>query len=138
MPSFKGEFLTLSQIKQELDAARAAAHAAQLPFKFALTISGGGARGAYEAGAAEALLGSGLVPDLIVGTSAGALVGFGLFIDLLFPTQGTAPFSGTQTGLWKDLGLQNNGAFKVVSEPWLNDLISFKTVGLILEDISAS
>ena len=138
MPSFKGEFLTLSQIKQELDAARAAAHAAQLPFKFALTISGGGARGAYEAGAAEALLGSGLVPDLIVGTSAGALVGFGLFIDLLFPTQGTAPFSGTQTGLWKDLGLQNNGAFKVVSEPWLIDLISFKTVGLILEDISAS
>jgi predicted acylesterase/phospholipase RssA len=45
---------------------------ADLPRPVALTLSGGGAQGAAQAGAAAELLSAGLVPDLIIGTSVGA------------------------------------------------------------------
>ncbi|HET9051911.1 MAG TPA: patatin-like phospholipase family protein [Candidatus Dormibacteraeota bacterium] len=43
-----------------------------LPGPVALVLSGGGAQGAAQAGAAVALRRAGLVPDLIIGTSVGA------------------------------------------------------------------
>lgn len=55
--------------------------------KLALVISGGGAAGAYSAGVLEALLERlrerGIQIDLLVGTSAGALNGFGVFLESL-------------------------------------------------------
>ncbi|MBI1353672.1 MAG: hypothetical protein GC160_04945 [Acidobacteria bacterium] len=55
--------------------------------KIALAISGGGAKGAYSAGTIEGLLTRmrerGLKPDLLVGTSAGALNGYGVFVEAL-------------------------------------------------------
>ena len=41
--------------------------------RLALVLSGGGARGALQVGALRALLEGGLYPDLVVGTSAGAI-----------------------------------------------------------------
>lgn len=46
--------------------------------KVAFVLSGGGARGAAQIGALKALLETGIIPDLIVGTSFGSIVG-GLF-----------------------------------------------------------
>lgn len=46
--------------------------------KVAFVLSGGGARGAAQIGALKALLEAGILPDLIVGTSFGSIVG-GLF-----------------------------------------------------------
>ncbi len=43
--------------------------------KTALVLSGGGFKGAYEAGAIKALAEAGIVPDVVVGISAGALNG---------------------------------------------------------------
>jgi NTE family protein len=41
--------------------------------KLAFVLSGGGSRGALQVGALQALLESGLQPDLLVGTSIGAV-----------------------------------------------------------------
>ena len=43
--------------------------------EIALVLAGGNALGAYAAGACEALLGHGIVPDRISGASVGAIVG---------------------------------------------------------------
>lgn len=55
--------------------------------KLALAISGGGAGGAYSAGALEVLLSRlrerGIKVDLLVGTSSGALNGYGVFVESL-------------------------------------------------------
>ena len=78
----EGEYLTLDQVLLDI-------HKAREPRRVALSITGGGARGAYEAGAVEALLQAfhawDVYPDVIAGTSVGALIGTGLMIDLLFP-----------------------------------------------------
>ena len=47
----------------------------------ALVLSGGGARGAFEAGAFDALDGAGLRPGVVSGTSAGAITGAGVACD---------------------------------------------------------
>lgn len=47
----------------------------------AFVLSGGGARGPMQVGALQALLEHGIYPDLIVGTSVGAINGAGLAID---------------------------------------------------------
>ena len=55
--------------------------------KVAIAISGGGAAGAYNAGLLEVLLARmrqrGIEPDLLVGTSSGALNGYGVFLESL-------------------------------------------------------
>lgn len=55
--------------------------------RIAFAISGGGAKGAYSAGTIEGLLPRmrerGLEPALLVGTSAGALNGYGVFMEAL-------------------------------------------------------
>lgn len=43
------------------------------PPRLAVVLGGGGARGAYEVGVIEALVRAGIVPDLLVGTSVGAI-----------------------------------------------------------------
>lgn len=50
--------------------------------KTAFVLSGGGALGAFEAGAIRALAAQGIEPDIIAGTSAGALNAAGLAIGL--------------------------------------------------------
>ncbi len=47
----------------------------------AFVISGGGSRGAFEVGALRALLEAGIQPDLLVGSSAGAVNATGLALD---------------------------------------------------------
>ena len=56
--------------------------------KLALVLSGGGPRGALQVGALRALMEEGIVPDMIVGTSIGAINGaflsrYGFTIDTL-------------------------------------------------------
>lgn len=55
--------------------------------KVAIAISGGGAAGAYSAGLLEVLLSHmrkrGIQPDLLVGTSSGAINGYGVFLESL-------------------------------------------------------
>lgn len=82
------------------------------PFKdekrrIAFVLSGGGNFGALQAGALEFLLGSGIFPDLVVGTSAGALNAVFLAID---PSPDQAR---TLCRIWEgikpeDVGLSNN------------------------------
>ena len=43
------------------------------PPRLAVVLGGGGTRGAYQVGVIDALIGAGVVPDLLVGTSAGAI-----------------------------------------------------------------
>jgi NTE family protein len=43
------------------------------PARLAVVLGGGGTRGAYQVGVIDALAGAGLVPDLLVGTSAGSI-----------------------------------------------------------------
>jgi NTE family protein len=64
----------------------------------ALVLSGGGNRGPLELGAARVLFESGFKPDLIVGTSAGAINGVFLAID---PTPAQTEKGGA---LWRDAG----------------------------------
>src|SRR4029077_3223697 len=63
--------LTLSPAAPALAACAASARPADTPI--ALVLSGGGARGAYEAGVAAALAGRGVPIRLAAGSSAGAL-----------------------------------------------------------------
>ena len=47
----------------------------QAPIKIALALGGGAARGFAHVGVIKALEAQGIVPDIIVGTSAGSVVG---------------------------------------------------------------
>jgi NTE family protein len=64
----------------------------------AFVLSGGGNRGPLEVGAVQALLKHGITPEMIVGSSAGALNGAFLAID---PTLQQAEHSAA---LWRDAG----------------------------------
>ena len=61
--------------------------------KTALVLSGGGSRGAYEAGACQALAELGIEIDIITGTSVGA-------INAAMVTQGELELA---TKLWKEM-----------------------------------
>ena len=50
-------------------------HSSPLKPRFALVLSGGGARGLAQIGVLQALEDAGLKPDLVVGTSMGAIIG---------------------------------------------------------------
>jgi NTE family protein len=47
----------------------------------AFVLSGGGSRGAFEVGALKALISKGIQPDLLVGSSAGAVNATGVALD---------------------------------------------------------
>jgi NTE family protein len=72
--------------------------ATRRPNKVAIVLSGGGPLGALQVGAVRSLIESGLVPDLLVGTSVGALNAAFLAFD---PTpQGAARLED----VWRNLG----------------------------------
>ena len=95
--------------------------------RLAFVFTGGGARGVYEAGVAEALLQMGLKPDILIGTSAGAIVSTSMFIDLMYPLNDpNSIYKGGQSSIWRSIGNGNNGAASLVDKAWLIDLISGK------------
>ena len=69
--SFVGCFLVISLILVNSSAAQSD----EVPFRIGVVLSGGGAKGAAHVGFLQALEEAGIVPDFIVGTSVGALVG---------------------------------------------------------------
>ncbi len=77
----------------------------------AFVLGGGGNRGPLEVGAIQALLKQGIVPDMIVGSSAGAINGALLAID---PSLKQVSHIA---GLWRDAGtkhLLNSPVYKVI------------------------
>ena len=105
--------------------------------KIALAISGGGAAGAYSAGALETLLGQlsarGLRPDIILGTSAGALNGYGVFLEALGKDNPQLrqdpdikqPFSTFIASIWSYLDRHKNTSQWIVGRrSWMIDLVS--------------
>src|SRR5919206_212706 len=76
--------LQRSGIRSHRPSAREGAHASMRPSSVTLTafvLGGGGVLGAAEVGMAWALLEAGVVPDLICGTSIGAINGAALAAD---------------------------------------------------------
>lgn len=78
----------------------------------AFVLSGGGNRGALQAGALQALFASGIQPDLIVGTSAGALNG--AYIGL-FPSQEGA---NRLADLWRNVRKQDVFPGNLLTMAW--------------------
>ncbi len=106
--------------------------------RIALAISGGGAKGAYSAGTIEALLPRmrerGLTPDLLVGTSAGALNGYGVFVEALGLENSQLredpdirqPYATFIASIWSLLGRERGGTSRWVvgRRSWMVDLAS--------------
>jgi predicted acylesterase/phospholipase RssA len=103
--------------------------------KIALAISGGGAAGAYSAGALETLMGHlsarGLRPDIILGTSAGALNGYGVFLEALGKDNPQLrqdpdikqPFSTFIASIWSYLDRNKNTSRWIVGRrSWMIDV----------------
>ncbi len=103
--------------------------------KIALAISGGGAAGVYSAGALETLMGHmkerGLHPDIILGTSAGALNGYGIFLEALGKDNPQLredpeikqPFSTFIASIWSYLDRNKNTSEWIVGRrSWMIDL----------------
>ncbi|MDA0206883.1 MAG: patatin-like phospholipase family protein [Acidobacteria bacterium] len=103
--------------------------------KIALAISGGGAAGAYSAGALETLLGHmhahNQRPDIILGTSAGALNGYGVFLEALGKDNPQLrqnpdikqPFSTFIASIWSYLDRNKNTSEWIVGRrSWMIDL----------------
>ncbi len=91
------------------------------PIKVALVLGGGAARGFAHIGVIKALESQGIVPDLVVGTSAGSLVGalyaagnngfalhkMALEMDEATISDWSVPFFAKSSGVLKGDGLQN-------------------------------
>ena len=103
--------------------------------KIAFVLQGGGARAAWFGGALEAVeaevrrqqpnLDPNLrfAPDLIVGTSGGALAGLAYFCDLMNPgTYGR--YANRQSCLWRDLSTGNEAAFSLLENAGMLELLS--------------
>jgi predicted acylesterase/phospholipase RssA len=79
--------------------------------KLAFAFEGGGAKGVYQAGLMEGfaqLLASqggvaALRPDIIAATSVGSIVGYALWVELMYPGGSTAPYALRQSSLWRSL-----------------------------------
>jgi len=103
-------YLHLKQIVDELIKARKEARQKGTDIKLAITATGGGARGAWEAGAGEALFRAlreaDIRPSILAGTSAGGLVATGLFADWVYEKAARPDAQGVlskQGGLWRDI-----------------------------------
>jgi NTE family protein len=81
----------------------------------ALALSGGGSRGAFELGAVRYLYGKGLRPDIICGTSAGAING----AKLAEGEGGAGQGLPSLERFWLDLRV-NTDMWR--EEPWLNEI----------------
>jgi predicted acylesterase/phospholipase RssA len=89
----------------------------------AVVISGGGATGAYEAGALEALLAHGIVPDIILGTSVGALIAYAHLLQRL-AGRPTEPQTSSHTHFWWQTSRHPGGAEGLVDRPALIDALT--------------
>lgn len=106
--------------------------------KIAFCFSGGGARGAYFGGVIEAIqqevnkqpqqsllpLEERWKPDIICGSSAGALAGFAYWMEALLPGGSQAPYACRQSKIWRDISDGNKGAEKLFSNPLVIDFLS--------------
>lgn len=105
--------------------------------KLALAISGGGAGGAYSAGALEVLLPRlrerGIAIDILVGTSSGAVNGYGVFVESLAKTNPQLnddptmkqPFRSYIASVWSYLDRDGKASRWVVGRrAWLIGLAS--------------
>lgn len=79
-------------------------------YDLGLALSGGGARGFAHPGAIKAILDSGQRPDVIVGTSAGALAGV-LFADGYTPEEIISLFVGTELKEFAEIQIPKVGIF---------------------------
>ena len=88
--------------------------------RVAFVLPPGGAAGAYQAGALEALAERGVRPDLIVGTSSGALNGLGVVLDALAPVRRPAHWPLGRPGrIWRAIGDPANGPALLADKPHL-------------------
>lgn len=88
--------------------------------RVAFVLPPGGAAGAYQAGALEALAEHCVLPDLIVGTSSGALNGLAVVLDALAPIRRPESWPGGRPGrLWHRIGDREHGAGMLVDKPKL-------------------
>jgi predicted acylesterase/phospholipase RssA len=115
-PELEGEWLGLDDVLDRIEAAASPT--------VALSITGGGASGAWQAGVLSALLDAiegrrrergacKASPRLVVGTSAGALNAFGLLLGSLRPAAAGGPPGGAEpfvASLWRTIGARNDGA----------------------------
>jgi NTE family protein len=85
--------------------------APKLPIKVALALGGGAARGFAHIGVIKALEAQGIVPDMVVGTSAGAVVG-ALYASGLSGFQLQQLALGMEEGMVADWTLPNRGVLK--------------------------
>ena len=125
----------VSEVMDEL--AAAAKHPG---FKLAITITGGGARGAYEAGAVEGLLRQlsshpEVKPSIVAGTSAGAIVSMALWVDLCYPKAPGGLYRCRQSELWRKLCDGNNASSALFDKPWLIGYLTHKKVLPVWGDI---
>lgn len=125
--------------------------------KLALAISGGGARGSYEAGVIEAMLQEfrqvGIAPQIVTGTSAGSIVATCLFVDLLFPltpgasdpglppeVPGPVPYASRQSQVWRNMAAGNAGAQQLFGNmSWLVEFVTgqkpWPVIGTLFDEI---
>jgi predicted acylesterase/phospholipase RssA len=138
-------YLTLSEIVQQINS-----YSHSIPRKVAISITGGGARGAYEAGVLEAImqeflkpsLPDPIKPDIITGASAGAIIASSLFVDLLYnvPRPPGSLFNSNQSETWRNFSNRNSGSVQIAGDramiiqyasssrplPVIGDLIAIK------------
>ncbi|MEX2181589.1 MAG: patatin-like phospholipase family protein [Gemmatimonadaceae bacterium] len=85
----------------------------------AFVLAGGGSHGAVQVGMLQALVGAGVRPDFIVGTSVGALNG------LFFASDPTSDGVARMAAIWR--GLAEDGIYPNLPLAWLRALIGRRT-----------
>jgi predicted acylesterase/phospholipase RssA len=129
-------YLTLDEIIMHIRQASSSGQSV----KVGIAISGGGVRGAYSAGAAEAILrklfadpAAPIRPSVITATSVGAIVAAGVLADLMYSELPTGDlYASRQSWIWRKISDGNNGNAVVGGErEWFLDLLSNKKVPVI-------
>jgi predicted acylesterase/phospholipase RssA len=93
--------------------------------RLAVAITGGGARGAWEAGVIEALTAAcrerQIAIDVVVGASVGSINALCTFVDALVPVAAPVDglFSARQSRFWKRYADGNQGADQLLDLSWL-------------------
>lgn len=124
-PNYKPEFICIDTLVEDIKKAKESGQ----DVKVALSISGGGAAGAFEAGIIEALKAKGIEVSFVLGASAGALNAAGIIYEYLDTTNPEIKSSAPKTyiaKIWSFLDnyahpKKNNAARFVLNKP---DLIT--------------
>src|SRR5512140_696125 len=117
-------YSSVKDLVLELGRLQTNAKAGGPPVKIAYCFMGGGARGAYHAGVLEGIQQEvaafnrasaptnqiALQPDILVGTSVGAIVAYAHWLDLVFPGGASAPYLTRQSTLWQGIATGNRAA----------------------------